>query len=460
MINILFCLKGVINLGIKKYKTFLVFILTFVITLFLVYILIPFFCDEVWTYGFSYNISKGMIIYRDFNVLQTPLYFFINAFFIKIFGSYMICMGVLDSILCALMAVMLYKKDGIKKLFCFIFLLVLYPSSYNLFLTFLCFIILYLIHKNKDNDIIIAFLVSLIFLTKQNIGIIMLIPCLYYSKNRIKTISAFLIPCLILSIYLIYNNAFFNFIDYCFLGLFSFNSNNKYIDILVLCLWIILCLFLIYKLIKCKFKDKALFYTLCFFTISYPIFDFRHFGCCLFIFLSFLNIKSIDIKFNKYFYFLFNIFIFVYVISFLFSLFKVYHLDDINLDRSKFIYLKNSNDILNPINYIHDYLDDNNFDYNKDYVFLGDFYGYFYKLYYDIPIVKYDFFMTGNMGYYNKDKLYSELDEICNKNTCYFFIDDICYGDDNQWSEYANYIDNNYDKIDKYSTINIYFNGK
>ena len=120
-------------------KYFMLFIFSFIISFFFVYVLMPTFCDEIWTYGFSYNISKGMIIYRDFNVLQTPLYFFIGACFIKIFGAYMLSLAIFNSILYAIMVVMLYKIKGSAKLILFSFIFIWYPSSYNLFLLFLSF---------------------------------------------------------------------------------------------------------------------------------------------------------------------------------------------------------------------------------------------------------------------------------------------------------------------------------
>ena len=71
-------------------KYIFVFILSFLFSFVFFYVFQSIYCDEVWVYGFSYNISKGMIIYRDFNVLQMPLYFFIASLFIKIFGNYLI----------------------------------------------------------------------------------------------------------------------------------------------------------------------------------------------------------------------------------------------------------------------------------------------------------------------------------------------------------------------------------
>ena len=62
----------------KKVHKCLIIILLFIIFLLFNLIISPLNLDEIWSYGFSYNISKGVVIYRDFNVLQTPLYFFLG----------------------------------------------------------------------------------------------------------------------------------------------------------------------------------------------------------------------------------------------------------------------------------------------------------------------------------------------------------------------------------------------
>ena len=74
-----------------------IFILVFIISLVFGYIFNYVNFDEVWIYGFSRNISKGMVIYRDFNVVTTRLYYFIVSVLIKIFGNYMIVMGAFNA---------------------------------------------------------------------------------------------------------------------------------------------------------------------------------------------------------------------------------------------------------------------------------------------------------------------------------------------------------------------------
>ena len=39
--------------------------------------------DEVWNYGFAYNISNGLIPYKDFNMIITPLFPLIMSIFCR-----------------------------------------------------------------------------------------------------------------------------------------------------------------------------------------------------------------------------------------------------------------------------------------------------------------------------------------------------------------------------------------
>ena len=48
-------------------KKILLFIGIFVFVFIFEYVLSGVNCDEIWVYGFIYNIRNGLIIYRDFN---------------------------------------------------------------------------------------------------------------------------------------------------------------------------------------------------------------------------------------------------------------------------------------------------------------------------------------------------------------------------------------------------------
>ena len=55
--------------------------------------------DEIWNYGFAFNISKGLIPYLDFNMIQTPLYAYSLAGLIKLLENHFIVMVIFNSFL-------------------------------------------------------------------------------------------------------------------------------------------------------------------------------------------------------------------------------------------------------------------------------------------------------------------------------------------------------------------------
>lgn len=429
------------------FKYLVIFFSSFIFSLIFFYIFGYVYCDEIWVYGFSYNLSECMMIYRDYNVLQMPLYFIIASGFIKIFGSYIISIHIFDSILFALMMMMLYKIIGWKYLIMLPVFMYNWPSGYNLLCLFFLILIIYLMYEKKDNDYLIAFIVGLCFITKQNIGIFLFIPCFIYSKKKIKSICCFIIPFLILSIYLIYNDAIYQFIDYCFLGMIDFGESNTQLYVSNFCLFLFNIMVILFWLFKSKFKDKELFYVLSFQLLMYPIFDDRHYFCVSFPFLYLIlkRIKSIHLLVIIGFAFC----------CFYFSLFfSLEH--HINLDKS-FDYLRNNGDSKILIEEVKKYVGDNeNF-------FFTDYYGYYIKLYYDIQVSQYDLLLSGNVGYNGMEKKFRELDELCSKEKCYFFSSkfnnnetvDVLF---DQYKDFYNYIKDNYEKVDSLFEFDIYTN--
>ena len=304
----------------EKIKYLLLFFFSFLFCFIIFGMCQGIYCDEVWLYGFSYNLSKGMMIYRDYNVVTTPLYFFLVNIFIKIFGNYIIVMHIFDSLLFATIIMLLFKIINWKSLILLPIFMFWWPSGYNLLCLFLLTLIIYLIHEKKDKDWLIALIIGLILITKQNIGVMLFIPCLYYSKNKIKTIITFLIPFFIVSIYLIFNNAFFDFINYCFLGLLEFGESNKYIEFPFFISTILTIGILLYLLIKNKLKNKELFYILMFQIMVYPIFDLRHYLCAFFP-VMYLILKKINNK-RPAFFIGFAVYLF-FILLFSFQTYKI-----------------------------------------------------------------------------------------------------------------------------------------
>lgn len=416
------------------------FLLLFIITMVISLILVDTWGDQVWSYGFSYNISKGMIIYKDFNAVQTPLYFMIGSLFIKIFGNYMISTCILDSLVIAAMGLLMYKTIGIKFIFPLFITLFYCPSPYNLLCMMLLVIILYLIDKNKYNDYLVALIVGLILITKQNLGVLLFIPMFFYSKHKIKSICIFLIPFSLLCIYFLFNHSLFNFIDYTILGLINF-TQNLYYESFFLFIEIVCFIYLFYKLIKSKFKDKEAFYILLFQLIAYPLYDARHVSAALVLFLYyfFKNCKNNMVK----------IFIGVVAINWMCAVFITsdYH-PHINTKKD-LLFLRNL-DISKYINRIKE-------DYNGDIknLYFDSEYSYLVKLYYGIPISKYDLMVDGNLGFHNKDNTYKDLEKHCKKEKCTFYIYS-GVADDSQWIEFRKFITNHYKKTGEFDIMDIY----
>ena len=190
------------------------------------------FCDEIWEYGYGYNIAKGLVPYRDFNMLATPLFPFCIAIFIKIFGNYLLSAHIFNAIILILMIKIMYKMIGNKTLI--IIPLLLYSTynilpTYNGLITFFALLLLY-IKKTKikeDNKVLLSgLIISLMVLTKQSVGGAFFILELFLTKNKKKYLITFSIPMIIFLIYLIINNALYNFIDYSILGIFDFADKN------------------------------------------------------------------------------------------------------------------------------------------------------------------------------------------------------------------------------------------
>ena len=60
------------------------------ISLVLLSVIIELDLDQVWAYGFSYNISRGLLPYRDYNMIIGPLYSLLMSIPMKLFGNYLI----------------------------------------------------------------------------------------------------------------------------------------------------------------------------------------------------------------------------------------------------------------------------------------------------------------------------------------------------------------------------------
>lgn len=424
----------------KIFYIFLV-ILCFIFSFLFLLFIQPVVGDAIWNYGFSYNITNGMIPYKDFNLVITPLYSFLGSFFVKLFGNYLFSLHILSSLLITIMMVLLFNTIRWKSLILWPMVVFFAIPSYNLLSLFWVILILYLVYMKKDNDLVLGLVIGLLFLTKQNVGICLLIPGLYYSRSKVKYLLSFILPILLMLLYLISNNALYNFIDYCFLGLFEFSEENKLLGIQVI-FEILILLFLFYKLVVNKFKTKEVFYILMFQVMAYPIFDAYHLCIALVpvVYYFIKDLKSIHIEII-WFCFVWLLFLFV----------TPYEID-VHYEKDFLFLTKNIGINLTEVeSMIRKYTSN-----GEDYYFIGN--AYPIKLYMGEKINKFDLLNNGNMGYNGSAKYIDEIDDNCRSNKCIFFVElNALNSKGAQLSkEIFNYVIDNYEKIDEYKNIGVY----
>lgn len=65
--------------------------------------------DEIWIYNFARCIVDGLLPYRDFSIIITPLFPMISAIFLKIFGNEMVVLRCIEVIEIAAILFMTFK---------------------------------------------------------------------------------------------------------------------------------------------------------------------------------------------------------------------------------------------------------------------------------------------------------------------------------------------------------------
>ena len=65
--------------------------------------------DELWNYNFARNFANGLVPYRDFNMVVTPLLSIVCGIILKITFNELIIMRILAAILCAAIIYGAYK---------------------------------------------------------------------------------------------------------------------------------------------------------------------------------------------------------------------------------------------------------------------------------------------------------------------------------------------------------------
>lgn len=440
-----------------KIKPFIKYFLVFFFFLFWNLIVQPINLDEIWNYGFIHNIYNGLVPYKDFNMVLTPLYPMIMSLFLFIFGSNILVIHIVN---CFMIVGILYLIEKIirKDISIFVLLLcfplsVVFPS-YNLFLLLLLLIVIYL-EKIKCNDYIIGIILGLFILSKQSVGVFVCLVSLYYLfkdyKKVLKRLAGALIPCIIFLIYLICTRSLYNFLDLCLFGLFDFGKSNSSFNI-IFYISIVLFIFNIYLIYKDKSNINN-YYLLSFFSLLIPLFDLYHLELYVISFLViYLINKDITFKFINPKLFIYGVLVGVIILT-MCSRFdeKIYFPTKINHFEYRAVnkkYLNYTDKINKKYNYYKEM--------GKDVIFLSAD-GYYFKLINDDKIGYIDLINSGNWGYNGSDKL---LKYIKSKKNSIIFLDNNEIGTNKQTDqEVLEYVVKNGKSIDKVLSYDIYVLG-
>lgn len=428
------------QINIKIILKTILFIFLFFLALSYTYYYRPLVDDELYGYGFAINILRGLIPYKDFNMIITPLFSYIVAFFILILGKKLIVYHIVISIIITTITYISYKKIKYYSLVIYA-LLLMYPfTGYNMFSILLLFFLLSL-KDDKKRDILEVILISAMILTKQTLGVL-IIPSLIYSKNKKKSFLAYLTIGITFILYLLFSNSIYQFFDYCLFGMFDFSSQNSEGINMYFILEIFIIIYLIYQLIKTKKRET--FYILMFQIMAFPITNFAHFIISFIPFIYYILQEK-----RQYINFLISIFLVTYVCFYSIGImvrddtYKYVSNNKINNFYQGKMVQNHLNSAVKDINQIIERYP------NYRYYLFGNF-AYLVKLTNNDSITKYDIINNGNMGYKGSSKYIKEIDKYCKKNKCLFILE---YRDQNSTNQTNNDILNHIKKK-YYSVIN------
>ena len=287
--------------------------------------------DEIWNYNTANAFAMGLIPYKQVSMITTPLLPMINSIFLKIFFNSIITYRVVMGIVFALIVLFIYliiKELSNKKLLSYIcaffigtLLIKKFLLDYNYLFLLISLVIAFLeirdIKKNENfnfnHNLCVGLLTGLAFLTKQTIGLLLIIVVIFevfiYMKKTgfdlkitkfIKLIGVrifgMMVPITMFLIYLGVNGAFNDFINYAIKGVkeFSnsipyyrlFDSNDKVVSIISRLFIIVYIPLFITFILECvknkKMKDELMnIYVLAICSIPviaiiYPISDDFH----------------------------------------------------------------------------------------------------------------------------------------------------------------------------------------
>lgn len=264
--------------------------------------------DEFINYYNTYKIFNGEIIYKDVNIVSTPLLFYLGILFFKLLNPSLIVFRIYNICINILIAIFIYKTFinlKIKRIYSIIYSLLLeiiivkyvvvWGATYNILALLFCLVGLN-IYINRDKtkyfNLIQGIIIFLILMSKQNIGIYYSIAYIltelilnkkYGFKDIIKTFGITIIMLFTYIIYLFFMDNLENFISYTIIGIKEFSKNIRIKEIECIIIDLIIIFFISFVIIKRKYSNKEYrnliilyIFGICMLMIGYPIVDKWH----------------------------------------------------------------------------------------------------------------------------------------------------------------------------------------
>lgn len=223
--------------------------------------------DEIWNYNTANAFAMGLIPYKQVSMITTPLLPMINSIFLKIVFNGIITYRVVMGIIFALIVLFIYliirelSSKGLLSYICAFFIGTLLINKFLLDYNYLFLLIVLMIaflevrdlkkneNFNFNHNLCVGLLTGLAFLTKQTIGLLLIIVVIFevfiYMKKIgfdlkftkfIKLIGVrifgMMVPITMFLIYLGVNGAFNDFINYAIKGVKEFSNSIPYYNLL------------------------------------------------------------------------------------------------------------------------------------------------------------------------------------------------------------------------------------
>lgn len=304
--------------------------------------------DEIWNFHNILKLYNGFEIYKDINIIITPLFFYIGILFCNLLGLGLLTFRIYNIFLISTLVLIIYKifrTLKISKLKSLMYSLIMYiPSiyistggaNYNVLVVIFFSIGILIsinesVYKRKTYSILQSLIIFLIFLTKHNVALYYIIGLIlsemFLCNNNYKVFLKSILTKIAISMVLIisyltisyFNGELYNFINYAVLGIPEF-SNNFSIEIEAIKSIGLMCIIVLVAFMTLFYKNnsigvsneiktniiKLLTFGICMEFMAYPIVNLYHslIGACIIYTLGFylfdiIFVRYLD-KFKKY----------------------------------------------------------------------------------------------------------------------------------------------------------------